>query len=517
MTKRAKPNPRKAGQTTKAPAAPAASAPAPGAQPGELVSMDEAIQLLKTTRPTFYRWLRSGKLKGIKAGRQWRFYREELDRFLKGEAPRIEMPGDVGPLLNTLRARAKEAGVTGLSDASLAPAQLVVAQMIALGAGLHASDILLTVHIQEGGAENVGVLRYRIHGVLHTIATFDRRLLPGLVEEWKRLTACNLHEKQRPQDGRALIRVKERGDKPLDLRVSFLPGVIGEIVTARILDPNAVLLDLKRFDYAAQDQERILRAIRAPWGLTVITGPTGSGKTTTLYACLHEVTTPELQIMTAENPVEYLLPWATQVGINPGLGLTFERAIRSILRSDPDVIMVGEIRDLQTLNLVHESALTGHVVLTTLHASDAAGALKRMVDMGADPFVVADATKLAMSQRLVRRLCPHCSVEDPGPKPLDLAAEMARKGGLNWNALTPRFRKAVGCDKCGGTGYQRRSVISETLEVTPEIGKALRRDASVDELRTLAVGQGMTTMAADGIRRAAEGQTTLEEVLRVIG
>jgi len=206
------------------------------------------------------------------------------------------------------------------------------------------------------------------------------------------------------------------------------------------------------------------------------------------------------------------------VAVNERAGMTFARAVRAMLRSDPDVIYIAEMRDYDTLCVAMQSALTGHLVMTTLHANDAAGALKRMVEMGMDPFVVADSTKLVMSQRLVRKLCPHCSVEDsPDAKRLDLAAEAARKGGINWHSLDLKFRKAVGCDKCAKTGFRGRTVIAETLEVTHEIGRALRDGAPSERLRELAVSQGMTTLAADGVRRAARGDTTLDEVLRVTG
>jgi type II secretory ATPase GspE/PulE/Tfp pilus assembly ATPase PilB-like protein len=222
--------------------------------------------------------------------------------------------------------------------------------------------------------------------------------------------------------------------------------------------------------------------------------------------------------MSVEDPVEYLLPWVTQIPISEGDGLTFTRAVRSILRSDPDVIMIGEVRDRETLMLALESALTGHLVFSTLHTDEAAAALKRMVDMGADPFVIVDAARIVLAQRLVRKLCPECSRKAAPPADLARRAEQtARSGGLHWDSLAKSFREPAGCPKCNQTGFKGRTVVAETLLVSPEIGAALRRGAGVEELRGIAVGQGMTTLAADGIRRAAAGQTSLAEVFRVLG
>jgi excisionase family DNA binding protein len=490
---------------------------------GELIGMDEAVEMLKTTRPTFYRWVRSGKLKGMKLGRQWRFYRADVERFLKGEEPRIDLPADITPLIDALRGRIAELGVKVPSLEGISDVRRATYYMILLAMNSKASDIHITSHIE--GAQTVVAVRLRIDGVLHEVARIDVRLLPAVVEELKRMAACDVHEKEKPQDGRIVIEANELGGaggakegEVLDLRVCFLPAALGEAVTVRLLDRAAVNLRLDRIDYAPKDRERILRAVHSPWGLIVVTGPVGSGKTTTLYSCLNELAKPGVKIMSVEDPVEYYLPWTTQVAVREAAGKNFAYYVRAMLRSDPDVILIGEMRDYDTLCAAMQSSLTGHLVMTTLHANDAVGALKRMVDMGMDPFVVADSTKLVMSQRLVRKLCPACSVEDtPEPKRLDVAAEAARKGGLDWHALEPKFRRAVGCDKCAKTGYRGRTVIAETLEVTREIGRALRDGAPAERLGEIAVSQGMTTLAADGVRRAAAGETTLDEVLRVVG
>jgi excisionase family DNA binding protein len=482
---------------------------------GDLVDMPEAIALLKTTRPTFYRWLRSGKLRGMKVGRQWRFYKADIERFLQGEGPRIEPPAGMMTLVETLRQRLKEAGgMASISESE--PADLQAAMLlIALGARMRASDL----HIEpqaEGSSGAVRVqARLRVDGVLHSQAEFDATLLRPLVERWKTMAGCNLQETRRPQDGRIILSIEGRR---MDLRVCIVPACLGEAVTARFLDASVIRLDLDRIDYAPADRARLLRFIDRPWGLFVSTGPTGSGKSTALYACLNRCVKPGVKVITVEDPVEYLLPGVTQIPVNPAFGVTFPAAMRAVLRCDPDVIMCGEVREQDSMQILIQSVLTGHLVMTTLHAGEAAAALQRMMDIGINPFLVADAVKLVMSQRLVRKLCPRCSRPgQPSEAALARAADLARQGGLDWNALPRSFRQPAGCPECHQTGFRGRMVIAETLEVSPAIGAALRRGAGVDELRALAVGEGMTTFAADGIRRAAEGLTTLEEVLGVVG
>jgi len=510
-------------RTTRPAAAKGDSAKSRAGGPDGLMEMDEAISFLKTTRPTFYRWLRSGKVRGLKVGRQWRFRRPDLERFLDGQGPRVDLRVSIGPLVEALAARAREAGVRDDPAPGADQVARAVRLMIGLAVAGRASDIHLTPHLFPGSAQSVAVLRLRIDGLLQEAARFDVRLLPAVIEGWKRQTACDLHEKDRPQDGRVVLKASEfvgsPQDRVIDLRSCFLPTALGESLTARLLaEVSSVSLQLDRIGYAAGDLERIQRALEAPWGLILATGPTGSGKTTALYSCLMRLAAPERKIVSVEDPIEYLLPWTTQVAVKESAGLTFARAMRAILRSDPDVILVGEIRDRESLLVAQQAVLTGHLVLTTLHTEEAAGALRRMVDMGGEPFLVADSTRLVISQRLLRRLCPECGREAaPAQELLDRAAQAARLGGVELERLPGRFREPVGCAKCARTGFRGRLAAAEVLEMTPEIGAALRRGAALDELRGIAVGQGMTTMAADGLRRAAEGQTSLAEVARCLG
>lgn len=491
-------------------------------QSDEIIDMNEAIKLLNTTRSTFYRWVREGKVKGMKVGRQWRFYREEIERFLKGEEPQIDLPANIDPLIENLRERIKqfEGEDTPLPDEpKLSPVVEAVNLMIRLAVMMKASDIHLAPLMKADNTEKIAILRYRLDGMLNTIAEFDIRLLPPIISRWKILSNCDISEKQSPQDGRLVARVADT-DGDTELRVCFLPTGMGESLTVRIMSSSAMfaLLTLDKMDFAPHDRERIMRWIKAPWGIIVVSGPTGSGRTTTLYACLNQIARPEVKIVTVEYPVEVLLPWAVQVPVQPNTGLTYAAALRAALRSDPDIIMVGEVRDDETLEVAQECALTGHLVMTTMHVNDSVHVLKRMLELGGALHVISASTKLIVAQRLVRMLCPDCSREyNPSSELLDQAAKIAYAGGLGWNSLPKNFREPVGCPKCRETGYKGRNLIVETLEVTQEIISALERGASDDELRSIAVEQGMTTMAADGIRRAASGETSLDEAIRVAG
>jgi excisionase family DNA binding protein len=474
--------------------------------------MEEVIAMLKTTRPTFYRWLRAGKLKGTKIGRQWRFRREDVERFLKGQEPEIDLAADITPLLDALRNRLKGDGVGERKSHESELAQ-AVKLMICLAAQMRASDI----HI-EPQPKGVAALRYRLDGVLQPIAELDLRLLPAIVKQWKTLAACNVHETSRPQEGRILMKSSVTGEE-LDVRVTFLPAVLGEALSARLPDPKTARISLEQMDYAEADKKKLQRWLGSPWGAIVFTGPTGCGKTSALYACLNQITSGPVRpmVMTVEDPVEYLLPGTTQVPIKAESGMTFGSVLRSVLRSNPDVIMVGEIRDLETLTLALQAALTGHRVLISLHTSEAVTALQRMIDVGVNSFKVADATRLIIGQRLVRLLCPKCSVKQKPAEPfITLAQKLARLGGLSWEALPGDFREPVGCKECNLTGFQGRTVIAEALEVTPRVAAALNRGAAMADLRAIAVSEGMTTLASDGIRRAAQGRTSLAEVMKTV-
>jgi len=482
-------------------------------QSDELISMKQAIQLLKTTRSTFYRWVRGGKIKGMKVGRQWRFYLEDIERFLKGREPRIDLPADIKPFIKELQQHTKKFGENDILLPETDEIRHALDLMILLAVKMRASDIHLAPNIKEDGT-TAATLRYRIDGVLHTIAEIDIRLLPILIEQWKIAASCNVYEKEKPQDGRILASAISKG---IDLRVSFLPTILGESLTVRIFDQSSAKIKLADIDFASYDREKIIRWVESSHGMIIVSGPTGSGKTAVFYSLLSHISNPERKVMTVENPVEFSIPWVVQVPVRSDVGLTFPVALRSIFRSDPDVIGIGELSDYETIEIAHHCALTGHLVIATMHADESVRVLKRMVDMGCDPFIIGESTGLITAQRLVRKICSYCNIEKtPSDKMLKKAEDIAQANGLDWNSLTKNFREPVGCDKCNNTGYRGRNVIAETLEVTPEIVSALGCDVTIEELRNIAIKQGMVSIAADGLRRSAMGNIPLAEVLRVL-
>jgi len=502
-------------------AAPRAEAGNAGPDLGEgILDMDQAIRMLKTTRPTFYRWLRQGQIKGMKVGRQWRFQREDIERFLKGEEPRVELAADIRPRVADLQARLRElegAGEGGQAEAVGGEdgVRQAAGLLICLAYSAHASDFHVSTQMLEPvGGQATGLIRLRVDGVLLSPITFDHRLAGALIQRFKIMANCDINEKLLPQDGRILIRLDNRN---LDLRISFMPSMFGESVTVRVLDASAVMLDLERLPYAEEDRAKIRKALRAPNGLIIFTGPTGSGKTTTLYAALKELSGPERKVISIEQPVEYILPWVEQVGVNPGRGLTFARAMRSALRQAPNVVMIGELRDGETLQVAMEAALCGHLVLSAMHTQDAASALVRMAEMGTPPFVIASGTTLVCSQRLVRRICDQCKEPyELQERERELVAELARKRQIGAEVLGKTFYHGRGCDACSLTGYRRRTSILEVMEVNSKIRAAVQRSASAEEIRDIAIASGMRTLCADGIRLVEAGETTIEEVLRVL-
>ncbi len=368
-----------------------------------------------------------------------------------------------------------------------------------------ASDI----HI-EPAVDNLQV-RFRIDGVLHHVTSAPKAIQAGVTSRLKIMADLDIAEHRVPQDGRISLRV---GSREIDLRVASLPTVHGEKIALRVLDKSSVTLDLEKLGFQPDVLARYEAAYRKPYGTILVTGPTGSGKSTTLYATLSKLNSAERNLITVEDPVEYQLRGINQVQVSPKAGLSFASALRSILRSDPDVVLVGEIRDRDTATTAIEAALTGHLVLTCLHTNDAAGTPMRLIEMGVEPFLVGASLDCVLGQRLARVLCNTCA-ESYEPNEQDLTAAGITDDDLPQDG-PPRFRRAVGCHSCSNTGYHGRMSIQEVMIVTEEIERAIVTRMQSSEIQRLAVEQGMRTMRHDGLRKAALGMTSIEEILRVV-
>lgn len=355
-------------------------------------------------------------------------------------------------------------------------------------------------------------VRLRIDGVLHDVFIFPKHIQPELVTRIKVLSGLRTDEHQSAQDGRFRAAIKDVGY--VDVRVPIVPTYHGENVAIRILANQAGEHTLETLGYSKKDLKRLQKAIEKPYGMILATGPTGSGKTTTLYAILKELNKPEVSIITIEDPIEYAISGIDQIQVNPRTNLTFAKGLRSILRQDPNIIMVGEIRDEETAEIAVNAALTGHLLLSTLHTNDAATAFPRLIDMKIEPFLIASTINVAIGQRLVRKICEHCKVK----KSLSDSEWKSLLESLPEDLLDDNrvFYYGKGCPQCGDTGYFDRIGIYEVLEVDKEIREAILRRASAEEIKTIAVKNGMTTMVEDGVAKALEGITTIEEVLRVI-
>jgi len=345
-------------------------------------------------------------------------------------------------------------------------------------------------------------VRYRIDGVLNQVMEPPVKLKNAIISRLKIMAELDIAERRIPQDGRIKLKI---GSKKIDLRVSTLPCIYGEKVVMRILDKGNLNLDLADFGMEQKAIDDIYKAIAAPFGMVLVTGPTGSGKTTTLYSCLSKLNNDGTNIMTAEDPVEYNIDGINQVQVRESVGLTFATALKAFLRQDPNIVMVGEIRDLETGGIATKAALTGHLVLSTLHTNDAPSTINRMMDMGIEPFLVASSTVLIMAQRLVRRICSNCKEE------FKLSDEALRDLGMAPGTST---YKGKGCDKCNGTGYSGRQGLYEVMPISPAIRELILDRASTTEIRHKAVEEGMLTLRDDGLIKVAKGATTVEEVLR---
>ena len=392
--------------------------------------------------------------------------------------------------LNELRASADQVPVVRLVN-------MILLEGIQRGASdIHLEPEEKTLHV-----------RYRVDGLLQDVMTPAKKLEPAIVSRLKIMANLDIAERRLPQDGRIKFREASR---EIDFRVSIIPALFGESVVLRILDKSALKLDLAQLGFDARGLEEIQKAIKSPHGMIVVTGPTGSGKTTTLYSALSAVNTPDIHVLTLEDPVEYNLPRVNQVQVNDEIGLTFSAALRSFLRHDPDVILVGEIRDQETAGIANRAALTGHLVLTTLHTNDAASTVARLLDMGIPPFLLASSLRLIVAQRLIRKVCEECK----RPYEVD-EATLVDHGYVSRGVGNITLHKGRGCATCAQTGLKGRMAIYEILPITREIKDCVLQAAPPAEICKVARDQGMKTLREAALEKLIAGATTLEEVLRV--
>ncbi len=419
---------------------------------------------------------------------------EELQTTLSGDAGDVEVLEEMQEIsAEALARQGEDAPVVRLVNVVL---------MSAIQKG--ASDI----HIEP--YEKELRVRYRIDGILYNIMNPPMKYRDAISSRIKIMSKLDIAEKRLPQDGRIKIRYNESGEpKEIDFRVSVLPTLFGEKIVLRLLDKDKLMLDMTKLGFEPESLAKFEEAIARPWGMVLVTGPTGSGKTNTLYSSIAKINTPETNIMTAEDPVEFNLAGVNQVNVKESIGLNFAAALRSFLRQDPNIILVGEIRDFETAEIAVKAALTGHLVLSTLHTNDAPSTVNRLMNMGIEPFLVASSVHLICAQRLVRRVCSNC--KEPNPMPPEsliqagFTAEIAAE-------VTPM--KGAGCEKCNNTGYKGRVGLYEVMAIGEELRELILVGASALELRRKAVDEGMITLRGSGLRKVQAGVTTIEEVVR---
>jgi general secretion pathway protein E len=385
--------------------------------------------------------------------------------------------------------------------AAEAPIIKLVNHILYQAAKRDASDI----HIEP--FEKEVSVRYRIDGVMYTVMNPPKRIQGALTSRIKIMAHLNIAEKRLPQDGRIDLRV---AGKPIDIRVSVLPVAFGERIVMRLLDKTRTFGNIDQMGLSDRDLRILQTSIARPNGIIYVTGPTGSGKTTTLYSILGKLNSPDVNIITVEDPVEYQMPGIGQVQVRDKIGMTFAAALRSILRQDPDIIMIGETRDQETAQIAIQASLTGHLVLSTLHTNSAPATITRLLDMGVEPYLIASSVVLVMAQRLVRKLCDNCK------KPYKPSIDVLRSIGLSEkDAQGITFYQAVGCEECLKLGYKGRLAIYELMQMTNDIAKLTIDRADTSRLRKQAVADGMTLLIQDGLRKIKEGVTTIDEVLSV--
>ncbi len=406
--------------------------------------------------------------------------------------------------VSTVSDRGDEVNLSALEAISQeAPVIQLVNMIIVQGIKERASDI----HLEPN--KRGLLVRYRIDGILHDVRMLPARIKPAIISRIKILSRMDIAERRLPQDGRFQLRF---GAREVDLRVSSIPTVYEEKIVMRLLDKSQGVISLDNVGFADEQLEEFRKMIGSSYGIILITGPTGSGKSTTLYGALNEIDSIEKNVITVEDPVEYKLERINQINVRPKINLTFANTLRSILRQDPDIIMIGEMRDSETAHIAVQSALTGHLVFSTLHTNDAVSSLTRMIDMGIAPFLISSSVIGVMAQRLVRRICPKC-IEEYKPEP-----DIFKNLNVNFELPDPgsvKLYRGKGCDYCKNTGYRGRTAIFEMIRINDEIRSMIMKNSSNNEIKEVAIKNGMRTLLDSGVEKALKGITTIDEVLRV--
>ncbi|MCD4783431.1 MAG: Flp pilus assembly complex ATPase component TadA [Candidatus Eremiobacteraeota bacterium] len=484
----------------------------------EIIGIKEVTDILGISRSTLYRWMKDGRVTGKKLGGQWRFYRDDVYRLLS--APHREQ-GEIveksfEKAIETYRQLFKSIKIDDekileltpvapdeedREESSRSPVSELFDLILIRAVMEEASDI----HIDPYG--NSIRIRHRDMGTLYNICLLPEELNPLLAIHIKKVAGCEHDLNRVPQNGKFTRRI---GEREVIFRANFFPCIEGEAIELRILDKNIAIPPVTELGLNPADAEKLSDAIHAKSGLIIVTGPTGSGKTTALYSCLQEINTEGKNILTVEDPVEISFKGITQSQVLPDRGYTFAKAIRAMFRHDPDVIMVGEIRDLDIMRFLLQASITGHLAFTALHAPDTVSAIKRLLDLGVEPFLVNDSVSLIISGRIVRRICRHCKEEvaaDP---------ELIKKMAFPLSFIKNSTYRGRGCNFCHGKGYKGMTAIYEVLSLTDEVKHLIDRNAPISEIRKAALEAGMNTMRSEAKRKVKEGITTLEEIYKVL-
>lgn len=484
----------------------------------ELLSMDEAIELLNTSRPTFYRWLRSGSIKGQKVGRQWRFYREDLERFVDGKAPKISLRTDINPLKEILLGKINECsnGSSSLDLSAECDVELTCRMMVSLARLKQATDIHLDTLVVDYENHSTSVLRFRIMGQLETVCEIDYRLIQPIVEKWKDWAGCDAHENTHPQTGSISKPSVDANGSLLDMRVHFLPTDLGLSLHATFLNPSITMskISIENIGLSVVELETYKKYLNSQWGAIFVAGPNGCGKTTTLYCGVKLIASPRKKVITVECPVDERLPWAVQMNVPSGKHGAFAKVLEQASSVDAEAIYVSDLPDPDSVELALKVA-TNKVGLICVHSEDVFSVLRELRLKCKEPSLINMSARLLIAQRLIRKLCPHCAEAcELATKDHRSIASLREMYLLEDADIEGTFKIPVGCDKCANTGFIGRKAYYEMLELTPELNQEVQAGANESNLRRIAYKDGLKPLAQKALELAMDGEVSLVDVFR---